>query len=142
MATDEADNEADIQWLERDARDWVLFVNQPDQLTARMTCTYLETGGVEARVSSLAGRFCVEVPAHQLEAALSVYTPGESGILPAMQEETRKTGIHTGRHLREQLTAKTEPATAQRQGNRLLKWVLRLIVLAILAALILLIFGD
>jgi hypothetical protein len=138
MTTDEAD----IEWLERDAREWVLFVNQPDQLTARMTCTYLETGGVEARVSTQAGRFCVEVPVHQLETACTIYTPADSAITPPMQEESRKTGIHTGRHLREQMARQAEPEKPVPQGGRLAKWVLRLIVLAILAALILLIFGD
>jgi hypothetical protein len=136
------DEDTDIEWLERDARAWVLFVNQPDQLTARMTCTYLETGGVEARVSTHAGRYCVEVPVHQLETACTIYMPGDSAITPPMQEESRKTGIHTGRHLREQLAKQAETASPARPGGRVTKWLLRLVVLAILGTLILLIFGD
>ena len=46
--------------------------------------------------------------------ALTVYTPSESGVLPAMQEETRKTGIHTGRFLREQLAKQSAPDEPRR----------------------------
>jgi hypothetical protein len=136
---DEIDEHSDIQWFERDAREWVLLAYQPDQLTARMTCTYLEAGGVEGRVATSQGRYCVEVPAAMLEVALTVYTPSESGVLPAMQEETRKTGIHTGRFLREQLAQRAEPAR-ERAGAG--KWLLRLVVIAILVALLLLIFAG
>jgi hypothetical protein len=138
---DEIDEQAEVEWLERDTREWVLLAYQSDQLTARMTCTYLEAGGVEGRVATNQGRYCVEVPVEMLETALTVYTPSESGVLPAMQEETRKTGIHTGRHLREQLSrqATVEP----RRGHFPLgKWVLRIAVLAVLAGLILLLLGD
>ncbi|MCG3183531.1 MAG: hypothetical protein ICCCNLDF_01635 [Planctomycetes bacterium] len=126
--------DTDIQWLERDSREWVLFAHQPDQLTARMTCTYLETGGVEARVGSQGGRYCVEVPVLQLEKAYSVYTPHDSAIAPPMQEDSRSTGIHTGRRLREQLRPQTETA----RPRRLLKWLVRLAVIGALAAVILL----
>ena len=133
-------DDTDIQWLERDSREWVLFAHQPDQLTARMTCTYLETGGVEARVGSQGGRYCVEVPASQLERAFTVYTPHDSGIEPPMQEDSRSTGIHTGRRLREQLLA-SHPEKP-RPRRRLLKWLLRVIVIAALVGLLLMILQD
>jgi hypothetical protein len=126
--------DTDIQWIERDAREWVVFAWQPDQLTARMTCTYLETGGVESRVGSQGGRFCVEVPILQLEKAYSVYTPHDSAIAPPMQEDSRSTGIHTGRRLREQLLGQQESPPPR----RLLKWLLRLALVGAAAAVILL----
>lgn len=140
MTPDEAEESADFEWVERDARQWVLLAYQPDQLTARMTCTYLEAGGVEGRVASLQGRYCVEVPAEQLDVALTVYTPSESGVLPAMQEETRKTGIHTGRFLREQLAKHSAPGEARRFP--MAKWLLRVVVVAVLVALLLLLFAS
>src|SRR5690606_20329324 len=96
------DDDTDVQWVKRDSREWVVFAMQPDQLTARMTCTYLESGGIEARVGTHSGHYCVEVPEEQFESAFQVYTPPDSGILPAM-EVSRKTGIHTGVHLKEVL---------------------------------------
>lgn len=133
------DEDTDIHWHARDLREWVLFAHQPDQLTARMTCTYLETGGVEARVGSQGGRYCVEVPATQLEVAFTVYQPSDSSISPPMAEESRKTGIHTGHRLREGVLklANPEPET---RPNPLLKWLLRFIVIAALVGLLLLIF--
>lgn len=136
-----AAEDTDIEWLERDSREWVLFAHQPDQLTARMTCTYLEAGGVEARVASHSGRYCVEVPAAQLENAMQVYSPVESGVLPAMQEDSRKTGIHTGTFLREQLKKQPAPKP-QARGSGVGRWLLRLVVMAVLAGLIFLILSS
>lgn len=132
------DDDTGIEWIERDRRNWVLFAHQPDQITARMTVTYLEAGGVEARVGSQGGSYCVEVPETQLENAYSVYTPPESGVLPPMQEESRKTGVHTGVHLKIRLTK----ATRQRRMRSAGKWLLRVLVVAILAGLILVIFAG
>jgi hypothetical protein len=133
------DDDTGIEWVERDSRTWVLFAHQPDQLTARMTVTYLETGGVEARVGSQGGRYCVEVPEGQLEQAYTVYTPPDSGVLPPMQEDSGKTGVHTGRRLRQRLT---ETAPPEKGYLRLGLWALRLAVIAIMAGLLLLVFAD
>jgi hypothetical protein len=74
-----------------------------------------------------------------MEMAREVYTPSESGVLPAMQEETRKTGIHTGRHLRAQLARQAAP---EPRGSVLGTWLLRLVVVAILVGLLLLVFAS
>lgn len=132
------DDDTSIEWIERDSRNWVLFAHQPDQVTARMTVTYLETGGVEARVGSQHGHYCVEVPEGQLEEAYAVYTPPESGVMPPMQEDSRKTGVHTGVHLKIRLTE----ANRKKRRRRLGIWALRLVVIAILTALLLVIFAG
>ncbi|MBZ0134843.1 MAG: hypothetical protein K8I27_00555 [Planctomycetes bacterium] len=129
------DDDTSIEWLERDSRPWVLFALQPDQLTARMTITYLEAGGIEARVGTTSGHYCVEVPQGQLEQARAVYTPAESGVMPPMQEISRKTGVHTGVHLKLRLT---EPRRKERK-RAIGKWALRLAVVAGITALLLLI---
>jgi hypothetical protein len=140
MPADKADDPSDVQWTERDTREWVLFAYQPDQLTARLTCTYLETGGVEARVGTQNGRYCVEVPFEQYEDAFVVYTPPESAIVPPMQEAHSKTGIHTGRRLREQLKARDpEP---ERPPRKALKWLIRLAVIAAVTVVMLLLLSD
>ena len=134
------DEDTSIEWLERDSREWVVYAIQSDQVTARVTCTYLETGGVEARVGTHSGHYCVEVPANQLETAFTIYTPPDSGILPAV-EVNRKTGIHTGVHLRKMLKqANTESEAPAKRP--MLKWLLRLVVLTVLAGLLLLFFTD
>ncbi|MCA8918500.1 MAG: hypothetical protein KDB32_05435 [Planctomycetes bacterium] len=132
-------DDTDIYWIERDSREWVMFTHQPDQLTARMTCTYLETGGVEARVGSLGGRYCVEVPAAQLELAFTVYQPVDSAIMPPMAESSRKTGIHTGQRLRDEMR-KRNPSGRKLHLSLGMKWVLRLAAIAGLALLLLLFF--
>lgn len=140
MSADNADDPSDVQWTERDTREWALFAYQPDQLTARLTCTYLETGGIEARVGTQSGRYCVEVPFDQYEDAFVVYTPPESAILPPMQEAHSKTGIHTGRRLREQLmTREVERAKPPRTA---LKWLIRLVVIAAVTVVMLLLLSD
>ena len=103
-----------------------------------MTVTYLESGGVEARVGSQHGHYCVEVPETQLEEAYAVYTPPESGVMPPMQEESRKTGVHTGVHLKIRLTEASRKKRVQRLG----KWALRLVVIAVLTGLLLVIFAG
>lgn len=132
------DEDTSIEWIERDARNWVLFALQPDQVTARMTVTYLETGGIEARVGTQQGHYCVEVPEQQLEEAYSVYTPPESGVMPPMQEDSRKTGVHTGVHLKIRLTQ----AARKKRMRGLGKWVLRIVVLGTLIALVMLVFAS
>ena len=132
------DDDTSIEWIARDSRNWVLFAHQPDQVTARMTVTYLETGGIEARVGSQHGHYCVEVPEGQLEEAYTVYTPPESGVMPPMQENSAKTGVHTGRRLRLGLT---EPGRKERTRT-VGKWLLRALVLAILTALVLVILAG
>lgn len=134
-------DDTDIHWIERDSREWVLFTHQPDQLTARMTCTYLETGGVEARVGTEGGKYCVEVPISQFEQAFTVYQPADSSIVPPMAESSRKTGIHTGQRLRDEILKRNTPSS-QRRLNRGLKWALRLILITGLAVLLLLIFQS
>ena len=134
------DDDTNVEWVQRDSREWVLFAHQPDQLTARMTCTYLESGGIDARVGTHAGHYCVEVPLEQLETAYTVYTPADSGVLPAM-EVSRKTGIHTGVHLRDMLKKAGSEADEPQRG-RSIRWVLRLVVVAALVGLLLLLFAD
>ncbi|MCA8914360.1 MAG: hypothetical protein KDB90_03025 [Planctomycetes bacterium] len=134
------EDDTNVEWVKRDSREWVLFAHQPDQLTARMTCTYLESGGIDARVGTQAGHYCVEVPLEQLETAYTVYTPADSGVLPAM-EVSRKTGIHTGIHLREMLKNAGSEADEPERG-RALRWVLRLVVIAALVGLLLLVFAE
>jgi hypothetical protein len=135
------EDDTNVEWVKRDSREWVLFAHQPDQVTARMTCTYLETGGVEARVGTHGGQYCVEVPLDQLETAYTVYTPPESGVLPAMEVRS-KTGIHTGVHLRDMLKNPKPAEPEKHVGGWLLRWLLRVILLAVLAGLLLLIFAD
>jgi hypothetical protein len=133
------EEDTDIRWVERDSREWVLFAHQPDQLTARMTCTYLETGGVEARVGSQGGNYCVEVPATQIDRAFAVYQPADSNITPPMDEQSRKTGVHTGKHLRESILKQARKQERKRRNPALL-WLLRVLVIGALVALLLLIF--
>lgn len=144
MAQDEEPRPDGVEWLERDSRDWEVLSHTHDQMTARMACTYLETAGVEARVGTSGGRYCVEVPADQLERALQVHAPADSEIAPPLEESGKKTGIHTGHRLREALkNPEAEPPPKQpRSVERTIKWVLRVAVLAILAALLLLIFAT
>lgn len=140
------DDPSDIEWLERDSREWITLTNAPDQMAARMTCTYLESHDIEVRVAPRQGRYCVEVPASQLEYALRFHTPNDSDISPPMQESGKKTGIHTGLMLRNsfqspgKVVAPKKPLPAKEPY--LMKWLLRLIVLGTLLALALLIFSD
>ncbi|MCB9893983.1 MAG: hypothetical protein H6839_06035 [Planctomycetes bacterium] len=135
------EDDTNVEWVKRDSREWVVFAHQPDQLTARMTCTYLESGGIEARVGTQAGHYCVEVPLEQLEDAFTVYTPPDSGVLPAM-EVSRKTGIHTGVHLRDMLKNQQASGASEPRRSRRLLWLFRLVVLAVLVALLLFLFAD
>ncbi|MCC7509726.1 MAG: hypothetical protein IT464_10155 [Planctomycetes bacterium] len=131
-------DESNVEWVPRDAREWVPLTYVPDQVTARMTITYLEAAGIEARVGSQGGRFTVEVPLDQFEEAVSVHQPLDSAIAPPMQETASKTGVHTGRHIRERMTAReTEQDAEPEQPSR--SWagiVLKLAV--VLAAVVLL----
>lgn len=133
-------DESNVEWVPRDAREWVPLTYAPDQVTARMTITYLEAAGIEARVGSQGGRFTVEVPLDQFEEAVSVHQPLDSAIAPPMQETASKTGVHTGRHIRERMTAReseldSEPESEQ-PGRRWVGTLLKLV--AVVAAVVLL----
>ncbi len=135
-------DESNVEWVPRDAREWVPLTYAPDQVTARMTITYLESAGIEARVGSQAGRFTVEVPLSQFEEAVSVHQPLDSAIAPPMQESASKTGVHTGRHIRERMISREsehdvgEGDNTEEPSRRWVGMVLKLA--AILAAVALL----
>lgn len=131
-------DESNVEWVPRDAREWVPLTYAPDQVTARMTITYLESAGIEARVGSQGGRFTVEVPLDQFEEAVTVHQPLDSAIAPPMQETASKTGVHTGRHIRERMTARESELEPEPevQGRRWVGTVLKLI--AVVAAVVLL----
>ncbi|MBX3474162.1 MAG: hypothetical protein KF754_07245 [Planctomycetes bacterium] len=98
--------ETNVEWLERDRRQWLALANMPDMLTARMFVTMLESNELEGRVGTNNGQFVIEVPAEQYEAALAVYHPGESGITPPLEEARQKTGIHTGRRIKHEMATR------------------------------------
>lgn len=90
----------------RPDRDWALVCTEADELTARLVCTYLEAEYIEARVVARVGRFCVEVPFEQYEAAMRVYAAGaedDPDAAPMLQEVSRATTIKTARHMRQAL---------------------------------------
>lgn len=129
------DDDSDaIEWVERDTRDWVPLAHSADQVSARMIATYLEASGFEARVGTEAGQFTIEVPYEQYEEASAHYQPMDSSISPPMQEASGKTGVHTGRHIRQRMAAHDEPEVGPRRGG----WALKLILVLAVAALVLL----
>lgn len=131
------DDPGPIEWFERDTRDWIPLAHTPDQVSARMTVTYLEASGFEARVGSEGGQFTVEVPYEQYEDALNHYQPMDSSVSPPMQEATSKTGVHTGRHIRERIAAREEEQLPERPRRGGI--VLKLLLLLALAALVLIV---
>ena len=67
----------------------------------------------------------------------------DSEIAPPMQEDARKTGVHTGRRLREAMKHLPEDdAESAPVAPKLIKWAIRIVILAILVALLLLIFAS
>lgn len=98
-----------VEWVERDRRRWLELAPMPDQLTARMFVTMLEANGLEGRVGSVSGRFVIEVPEDQHEAALALVHPEDSGIAPPLEEARHKTGIHTGSRIRKELATRAMP---------------------------------
>lgn len=125
------DSETSVEWVERDRRSWLALATMPDMLTARMFVTMLEGNELEGRVGTTGGQFTIEVPEEQYEAALALYQPGESGLHPPLEEARQKTGIHTGRRIKQEMATR---ALERNQPGRL-RWVLVAVALAASAAL-------
>ncbi len=135
--SDDSDNER-----KRDRRTWLELTRTRNQLTARMTCTYLEEAGVEARVRTQDGHYCVEVPEYQFDDALLACEPADSNIVPAMTESQRQTDMHVPPPLQESLKNPKQLSEEERltRAAVILRWTFRIIVILILIALLLIVF--
>lgn len=140
--TDEFATIDPVQWVERDTREWVLLAEQPDLVMARMLVTYLETSGIDARVGSVGGRYCVEVPDDQYTDAIAVHEPAEDFAPPMQEERSSKTGVHTGRRIRAGLGDTAGPDTGPGSGRIWLRWLLRVAAIAVAAILLLVLFAS
>jgi hypothetical protein len=129
-----ADDDSSVDWVKTDHRKWVPVTWHRDEITARMNVTYLDSHDIEARVGHVDDYFCVEVPFECLDEAAAMSEGMESGIVTPLQEERTKTGVHTGRHIRERLAAH-----GRKQSPRRLPWALALAVLIVVIAGIILI---
>ena len=136
--TDEFATIDPVQWVERDTREWMMLAEQPDLVMARMLVTYLETSGLDARVGSVGGKYCVEVPEDQYQDAIAIHEPGEDYPPPMQEERSSKTGVHTGRRIK----AGLQDAPSGDKGRPWLRWVLRVGVIAVLCALLLILFAS
>jgi len=121
-----------VEWVERDRRNWLALAPMPDMLTARMFVTMLESNELEGRVGTQGGRFTIEVPEEHYEAALALYEPGESGVHPPLEEARQKTGIHTGRRIKQEMATR---ALERRPPSRL-RWIALAVALAVSVALV------
>lgn len=116
--------ETGMEWVERDRRNWLALAPMPDQLTARMFVTMLEGNELEGRVGSQGGRFVVEVPEDQYEAALALYQPNESGAHPPLEEARQKTGIHTGHRIKQEMATRAMERNTAKKPRALALWIL------------------
>lgn len=127
-----------VEWVPREQREWVELAPQPDELSARMLCTYLEAAGIEARVTCSANGCVVEVPDLQYGHALQVYQPVDSSIAPPLEESRHQTSVHTGRRIKAQLAAKSGELPPRRSRLALLLVVLALAAAAVVIAVMVL----
>lgn len=127
-----------VEWVPREQRDWVELAPQPDELSARMICTYLEAAGIEARVTCGEGGCVVEVPDLQYGHALQVYQPQDSSIAPPLEESRHQTSVHTGRRIRAQLAGSPESARGPGRGALLFVVLVLLVIATIVIAVIVL----
>lgn len=118
--------EPPIEFIEDD-RKWVPLCTQADEVSARLTITWLESNQIEARLGDWDGEVCIEVPEEDYRLAVGIYDPQASRIVPPMQETSSATGKHTQRvisaAMNEQRRERQEILRQQR-GRRHLRWLI------------------
>ena len=121
-----------VDWVARDTRQWVALETEPDHVTARMVRTMLQANGLDARVASHGGAYCLEVPEDSFEMAMEV-RGGQAEGTPAMQEQRVVTGTRTKQLIKDNF-AKTD-RVRKRELTTLAVWLIRVAALAIAATL-------